>query len=160
MSSFLQKLIFVALFFSFFQIHAGEKEEVTKVASLYLNAFKKANLKEMKKYFYKNLSFDGDKKFINKNQLSKEELIKSYATLFNKIEKQKWSKVMDKVKPTIVKAQKDNEMFKAVKAGDYIYDLHFREAMKGKRRKLDEAIVFIFRKINGKYLIIHHYADY
>jgi type I site-specific restriction endonuclease len=93
-------------------------------------------------------------------ELTAEQLAAGYAKMFDQIGRDKWNETLKKTKPTLSKATKDGEHIELAKAGDYVYDLHFREAVKGKRAGLDEAVIFVFRSVGGKYRIVGHFADY
>jgi hypothetical protein len=142
---------------------AGSEESTQGLLKAYLAA----NAKDMSAYFSEDVKFLGDSKFIGKNvhmvdpiALTKEELSKSYRQLFEKVGKEKWIKLLKNLKPTSQISKEGGEYKGMVKKGDIIYDMHLREALKGKRRGLDEAVIFIFRKIGDNYLIVGHVADY
>ena len=88
------------------------------------------------------------------------QLADAYSKLFERVPVEKWKQLLDKSKPSLLEAPADGEPVKFAKKGDYVYDLHFREAIKGQRAGLDEAVIFVFRKVDGKYRIVAHFADY
>ncbi len=141
---------------------AGIKETSDK----FLKAFKNADAKSMSEYYADSITFAGDPKFIDKKamnapiSLTKGELHNSYLKLFKLVKKERWVKITSNLQPTIKTSIIGGEYKGLVKKGDFIFNLHFRKAAKGKDKGLDEAVIFIFRKINGKYLIVTHIADY
>jgi hypothetical protein len=92
--------------------------------------------------------------------LTRDQIADGYAKLFGGIGKEQWSDIFKKTQPTLVRAAKDGELVEFVKAGDWIYDVHLREAIRGARSGLDEAVVFVWRLVDGKPRIVGHYADY
>lgn len=160
-----QKIIAVAVvWISSILISSGGMEESMKD---FLKAYTAANEQDMSAHYAESIKFLGDSKFLGKQEpmvdpvaLTKGELSKNYERLFNLVGKDKWVKLVSSLKPSIQISKEGGEYKGIVKKGDIIYDLHFREALQGKRRGLDEAVIFIFRKVGDKYLVVGHIADY
>jgi hypothetical protein len=136
------------------------------VAKEFLKAVTETDAKKMKGHFADKVLVAGDLRFVapdagrKPTEVSKDQLADAYAKLFERIGRGKWTDLLKKVQPTLSKATKDGEYLEFVKAGDYVYDLHFREALKGRRKGLDEAVIFVFRKVDGRNRIVAHFADY
>jgi hypothetical protein len=145
---------------------AAEADDVERVAAQFFEAFIHADVDKMGQHFADKVLFDGEEQFIGREaldepaELTKTELSDAYRKLFKKIGRERWSGLLKRVKPTLSEVTEDEKPVRLAKAGDYVYDLHFREAIKGKRRGLDEAILFVFRKVDGKFRIVAHFADY
>ena len=162
----LQALIFIGAPASV-QAEVNDAEnDIEPVAQQFIKAFIDADLDGMQKYFADKVLFDGDPRFIgrkvlnNPTELTQRQLSDAYSRLFQHVGSDKWKSLLEKVKPTLVKSVSDGKPMKLAKQGDYVYDLHFREATKGKRAGLDEAVIFVFRKVGKKYQIVAHFADY
>jgi hypothetical protein len=137
--------------------------EVEKAAAAFLQAFLAADASRMKDYFADKVRIDGDMRFLTPaadGTVTRDQLADGYAKFFEKIGREKWTGVIKNAKPTLTRATKDGELLDFVRAADFVYDLHFREALRGQRSDLDEAIVFVFRDVAGKPAIVGHYADY
>ena len=142
------------------QISAAEAE---KAAAAFLQAFMSGDGTRMKEHFAEKVRIDGDMRFLSPaadQTVTRDQLAEGYGKFFERIGREKWAGLIKTVKPTLTRAAKDGEVVAFVKAGDFVYDLHFREAVRGARADLDEAIVFVFRDIGGKPMIVGHYADY
>jgi hypothetical protein len=72
----------------------------------------------------------------------------------------KWRKLVEKIQPTVTTAEQKDRPIEGVEPGDIVLDLHFREAIKGERNGLDEAVIFVLRKSEQGMKIVSHYADY
>lgn len=144
-----------------------KREKIETVAAALKHAFVNADAKELKAYFAPKVLYIGEGRFIDPNvmkfneptEITAEKLSQSYAKFADRVGKDKWKVVFGKVNPTLKKAEKDGELFKPIKAGDFIYDLHFRESVKGKRNGFDEAVIFVFRKVDGKFKVVAHLND-
>lgn len=148
-------------------LDAAEKEgDVEATAKQFFEAFTAGDVKKMETHFDDQILFDGDSKFLGRSpqeepaKLTKQQLLAAYTKLFERVGSEKWEQAFKKCKPTLTEAAADGKPIKVVKKGDYVYDLHFREAIKGQRAGLDEAVIFVFRKVDNQYLIVGHYADY
>jgi hypothetical protein len=71
----------------------------------------------------------------------------------------RWQSVMNKVMPSLTRVASDGELYRHTRAGDYVYDLHVREANKGARAGLDEAMLFVLRPTRGGFRIVVVWAD-
>lgn len=145
----------------------GENDPQAKAtAKQFFKVFTGADVEKMKEYFADQILFDGERRFIGRDKLdnpaalTKRQLADAYSKLFERVPVEKWKQLLDKSKPSLLEAPADGEPVKFAKKGDYVYDLHFREAIKGQRAGLDEAVIFVFRKVDGKYRIVAHFADY
>ena len=141
----------------------GHKETTKE----FIKAFKEADAKSMSKAFAPEIEFAGDHKFLGlANRIPKTvpvnaaDLATSYEKLFKMYGKEPWKKLASKAKPTMTVSRDGKELKGLVKAGDIICDMHFKEAKGGKPRGFDEAVIFVFRKIDGQYRIVFHFADY
>ena len=140
--------------------------KVEAVAQQFFEAFTNADLEKMKQHFGDEILFDGDRRFIPREvldeptKLTQRQLADAYARLFERVGRKRWNELFQKSKPSLTKCTADGVPIKLAKQGDYVHDLHFREAVKGKRAGLDEAVIFVFRKVDGTYRIVAHYADY
>jgi len=151
---------------------APKNLSIDQTTQNFFAAFKKAELATMSQYFSSEILFLGDHKFFYENtkpdivrKKTKSELIIAYHNLFNKVGLAKWSKLLNKVKPTLESYVTGDEYNKLLKTGlfkkdDILFDIHFREGIKLKRVGLDEAVIFVFRKVNDRYLVVGHFADY
>lgn len=91
-------------------------------------------------------------------ELSGQDLAAAYARLAQS-RPEPWGQLMAAVKPTLVRVTTDGEHYEHARAGDYVYDLHLREGLKGKRSGLDEALLFVFREVGGRYVVVVHWGD-
>jgi hypothetical protein len=142
------------------QISGADAE---KAAAAFLQAFVSGDVTRMKEHFAEKVRIDGDLRFLSPaadQTVTRDQLADGYGQFFERIGREKWTGLIKNAKPTLTRAAKDGEVVTFVKAGDFVYDLHFREAVRGARSDLDEAIVFVFRDIGGKPMIVGHYADY
>ena len=162
----MKKLHPIAIFLIWISSILAVSAELKDTTDEFLKAFKNADTESMSKYYAESIKFLGDHKFTGKArsidpvELTKEELNRCYIKLFKLVKKERWAKLTANLKPTI-EISKAGGLYKGlVKKGDIIYNVHFRQAVKGKDKGLDEAVIFIFRKISGKYLIVSHIADY
>jgi hypothetical protein len=119
----------------------------------------------MKPFFHRTVRFQGDPRFLGKRgekpytvETSPTELARAYTELFRSKGKE-WREVLKKIEPTLSVARERGKPFQSVETNDWVYDLRFREALKGKRRGLDEAVIFVWRKVGDRYLIVSHYFD-
>ena len=138
-----------------------------KITASFIKAFKNGDVVGMSKHFAEEVSFIGDPKFIGRQAgldgpvvLSKKDLVESYTKLFKLVGHESWLKHTAKAQPTVVVSKDGSELKWGVKKGDVICDMHFREANKGKRNGLDEAVIFVFRKTGDTYKVTFHLADY
>lgn len=134
-----------------------------KAAAAFFQAFVSADVTRMKDHFAEKIRIDGDMRFLTPapdQTVTRDQLAEGYDKFFERIGREKWTGLIKNAKPTLTRAAKDGELLAFVKAGDLVYDVHFREAIRGQRSDLDEAIVFVFRDIAGKPVIVGHYADY
>ena len=140
--------------------------ELDQVAKRFFKAFTEADVTKMKEHFGDKILFDGDHRFIGGDQaaepteLTKRQFSDAYSKLFASVGREKWKKAFEMPQPTLVQAPADGKPIALAKKGDYVYDVRFRETNKGQRAGLDEAVIFIFRKVDGRYRIVAHYADY
>ena len=151
---------------------APKNLSIEQTTQNFLAAFKKADIPMMSRYFASNILFLGDHKMFYKEDSSdtlvkktKSEMIIAYNNIFKKVGVPKWSKYLLKVKPTFESYVTGEDYKKLLDLGlfekdDILYDLHFREAVKQKRIGLDEAVIFVFRKVENRYLVVGHFADY
>ena len=145
---------------------ADNVDDPKAVAKRFLKAFADADVEKMQQHFADQVLFHGEPRFIGRakldkpTELTKRQLSDAYAKLFKRVGREKWNQLFKKTKPTLTKATADGKPIHLAKKGDYVYDLHFREATKGKRAGLDEAVIFVFRKVDNKYRIVAHFADY
>jgi hypothetical protein len=72
---------------------------------------------------------------------------------------ERWQAVLNKVQPTLTRVSTDGDVYRHTKAGDYVYDLHVREANKGARANLDEAMLFVIRQRGTTMHIVVMWAD-
>jgi hypothetical protein len=134
-----------------------------KAAAAFLQAFLAADASRMKDSFADRVRIDGDMRFLTPaadGTVTRDQLADGYAKFFEKIGREKWAGVIKNAKPALTRAAKDGELLTFVKAGDFVYDRRFREALRGQRSDLDEATLFVFRDVAGKPAIVGHYADY
>lgn len=87
--------------------------------------------------------------------VSRQELVEAYARLFDRLRSKGWAKLMEGRRPLINISQKDGHHFDRATAGDYVFELG-RPGAGG----ADRIYVYVFRKIDGKYRIVLHAADY
>jgi hypothetical protein len=147
---------------------AQAPKDAETAANEFLKTFIEADTANMKGHFAEKVIVLGtpvrfaapDTKGKKPAEVTPEQLTTGYTKMFDQIGRDKWRETLKKVKPTLSKATKDGEHIELAKAGDYVYDLHFREAVRGKRAGLDEAVIFVFRKVGDKYRIVAHFADY
>jgi ketosteroid isomerase-like protein len=131
--------------------------EIESVTKEFVQAFVEGDAEKMQPHFAPDVIVERDPE---RGVRKKEQLRDDYAKMISAIGRDRWSELFKKVKPTVVKAAADGEVFEFVKAGDYICDLHWRESREGQRNGLDEAVIFVFRLVDGKYKVIGHFADY
>jgi hypothetical protein len=137
--------------------------DAEKAAAAFFQGFVAGDVTRMKDHFAEKVRIEGDIRFLSPaadQTVTRDQLADGYAKFFEKIGREKWTGLMKNAKPTLTRAAKDGELLSFVKAGDFVYDLHFREAVRGERSDLDEAILFVLRDVNGKPTIVAHYADY
>jgi hypothetical protein len=144
---------------------AQSPETATDTAArAFFKAFTDADAQSMKAFLAEKVRMDGDLRFLPPNApdgtITRDQLADGYTKLFGAIGREKWADIFRKVQPTLIRASKDGEVLAFVKAGDLIYDLHLREAIRGARSGLDDAVVFVWRVVDGKPRIVGHYADY
>lgn len=87
------------------------------------------------------------------------DLAAGYARIVEQITPARWSTVLAKVQPTLTLVESDGNPYEHARKGDYVLDLHLREAVKGKRAGLDEAMLFVLRRIGDRYVVVAHWAD-
>ncbi len=138
-----------------------------KTTAAFIETFKRADAEGMAKYFSENVKFVGDHRFIDRQEslskpieISRSDLLESYNRLFALCGKEKWKRIVSKVKPSISVSENGGELKGYVKKGDVICDMNFREATKGKRNGVDEAVIFVFRREGDAYKVVFHLADY
>jgi hypothetical protein len=137
--------------------------DAEKAAAAFFQGFVAGDVTRMKDHFAEKVRIEGDMRFLSPaadQTVTRDQLADGYGKFFEKIGREKWTGLMKNAKPTLTRAAKDGELLTFVKAGDFLYDLHFREALRGERSDLDEAILFVLRDVNGKPTIVAHYADY
>ncbi|GAB4143182.1 MAG: hypothetical protein Tsb009_14120 [Planctomycetaceae bacterium] len=149
------------------EIHAdGKGSELNVQVKQFHKSVIKGDVKKMSRYFADQILFDGDGRVVGLGpldapvRLTKRQILDSYTKLIKRVGREKWTSLFKKTKPTLTVTVANGNPIKIARKGDYVYDLHSREAIKGKRNGLDEAVIFIFRKVKGKYLIVAHFADY
>ena len=133
-------------------------------AKAFFKAFTEADAQGMKAFLAERVRWDGDFRLLPPSApdgtLSRDQLVDGYAKLSGAMGREKWTEIFRNVQPTLARASKDGEVLEFVKAGDLIYDLHLREAIRGARSGLDDAVVFVWRIVDGKPRIVGHFADY
>lgn len=144
-------------------------ETVESVVTTFLDEYSKGNAEDLGRYFAPKVAIHGDTGFLGTEtpsqprkvfDFSSGDLVDGYSKFFEKVGKERWAQMTTQLKPTLVEAKVADEPFPGVEVGDFVYDLHFREAIKGEARGLDEAVIFVFRKLGQNYKIVAHYADF
>jgi hypothetical protein len=148
---------------------ASDKTEAEKLGAVIFEAFAAGDTEKLKASLPAKVLFLGEPRLIGIEpdgglqktpiDVEAEKLVAGYAKVIEKVGKEKWIEMTKKCKPTLEKATADGKPLPFVKAGDFVYDLHFREAIKGKARGLDEAILFVLRRVDGKFVVVGHFAD-
>lgn len=92
-------------------------------------------------------------------ELSAADLAAGYARVVAGVTPARWQAMLERVQPTLTRVTADGEHVPFTKAGDYVYDLHLREAIKGHRSGLDEALLFVFRNVGDRHVIVAHWGD-
>lgn len=142
---------------------------VESVAASFLHHYSTANARELGDFFAVKVAIHGDKGFLGTEsrlprdevvEVGNQELVEAYSTFFATVGVDRWTEMASKLKPTLVEAENADEPIPGVEVGDFVYDLHFREATKGKARGMDEAVIFVFRRVGAAYEIVAHYSDY
>lgn len=150
----------------------AEHAAAEKAAAALFEAFAAADTQKLKSQLADKVAFMGEGRLVGGLRtepgaapapvnVDSAKLAEGYGTLFEKFgdDKARWTELVGKCKPTLEKAAAKGTPFEYVEAGDFVYDLHFREALKGSRRGYDEAIIFVLRKVGRKFVIIGHFAD-
>ena len=133
--------------------------EVDQESKLFLAALTAGDL-GIGKYFADRVQVVGHLEFVGGSgrgtqDVSRRELVEAYARIFDRLRSKGWAKLMEGRRPLLNIAQKDGHHFDRATAGDYVFELG-QPAASG----LVRIYVFVFRKIDGKYRIVTHAADY
>ncbi|MEX2187379.1 MAG: hypothetical protein WD875_11310 [Pirellulales bacterium] len=150
-----------------------DKEEhaaAEKAAAAVFEAYSAGDMKKLTGHFAEKVKFMGEPRIVFDSppepglvgkpiDVETAKLVDGYAKVVEKVGKEKWSVMLKKCIPTLERATAKDMPIPTVEVGDFVYDLHFREATKGKRRGYDEAIIFVLRKVDGKFVVVGHFAD-
>jgi len=82
-------------------------------------------------------------------------LVEAYRSLFTRLGPAGWAAVMEARKPLLNVALHDGQHAGSSKTGDYIYEL-----VRPNTTKLEPILIFVFRKISGKYLIVAQHTTF
>ncbi|MDA3874660.1 MAG: hypothetical protein PF795_11965 [Kiritimatiellae bacterium] len=127
----------------------------------FVEAFTKADIEEMKKFFAEEVAFVGEYRFIGLQEpinkpvvISREKLTASYSELFKKVGEEKWKKLTESFNVVTEDLKKEGAYGGIGEVGDRVIRI------KGGLDDLDEAIIFIYRENNDGIEITGHFADY
>jgi hypothetical protein len=142
------------------QAPAADAAEANSTAKALGEVFVAADLARLKEHFAERVQFAGDLRFVSRTgtgqvEITRDELAAAYERLFNGVGRDRWTTMMKATNPAMSRAAKDAEKFPFVKAGEYIYELRLAG-----RTGADDVIVFVLRRIDGKFRVVGHWADY
>ena len=137
------------------------KAEVETATKAFAAAFLTADVEKFTTYFAEKVTFEGDLRFLGAPQKagvmepSRDELTKAYARMFAAFGRDNFAAV---IKPSVSELKpiaKDGELFSVTKTSDWVYSL----SLPG-RTGDDDVLMFVFRRVDGVFRIIAHWADY
>ena len=150
-----------------------EAPAAAATAKAFSQVFAAADAAAMKGFFADHVLFAGDLRFVvgdsagqTHGQLgvTREQLADAYVRLFERVGQARWAALVKPASESLKLAGKDGDHLDDpqqqlpagfVKTGDYVYELR----MAG-RSGLDDALLFVFRPIGGKLVVVAHWADY
>ena len=88
------------------------------------------------------------------------DFVSGYERLFSQLPSDRWEAMTEKLEPSVFVAKVQNKPVRGVQVGDFVLDMNWRETQKGKRNKLERAVIFVFRMIDEEPKLVIHYADF
>jgi hypothetical protein len=137
------------------------KAEVETATTAFSAAFLAADVEKFAVYFADKVTFEGDLRFLGAPQKAgvmeptRDELTKAYARMFAAMGRDNFAAVVKSAVRELKPIAKDGELFSVTKTGDWVYSL----SLPG-RTGDDDVLMFVFRRVDGGYRIIAHWADY
>jgi len=153
-----------------FNLSKNDQASLESATNGFFDAFIRGDALQLETYFSETVNFLGvyslfseDIPRTKQSEKKRAEVLNAYQNLFNTIGKERWYDNMKKLRPS-VESSVNNEYQRLQKQGlfrkkDIVYDLHFREMLKGERRGLAESQLFVFRKTEHAYKIVAIFSD-
>jgi hypothetical protein len=175
---------FIAVLFSASQ-GSAQRLSIDTVAVRVHTAFAASDFTALGKWFADTVLFDGEVQVLMKGAsagmtlydstvvvrsgeilergwiaatLTSTALTTSYNHFANKVGRPRLTAILKQRPWKLLRSDRDGFPYRHVKAGDYVTFLHLRTDEPPE--VLDEAVVFVFRQVDGAYRIVAHLADF
>ena len=134
--------------------------DIDSLAVAFREALAASDVPGLRRFFADTVRFEGDTRFVGGRErlgqvvVTRDQLAQAYTRLFADAGRAEWSELIGALRSTLQRAARDGQPPLA-SAGDYVYTL-----TQPGRSGPDDSLVFIFRRIEDRWRIVAHWADY